>query len=98
GPQTLVDLLSTRRAFATRPCSGLLWWSLRELNPPRLSCKENLLPGGSPNWGGRWELNPREARVTVLCNVPTVTTATLVVHYLDEIWETLLPWSNHSVD
>ncbi len=46
-----------------------------------------LLPparGYAVVWGGRWELNPREARFTVLSNVSAVSTATLVVHYLDE--------------
>ena len=36
------------------------------------------------HWGGRGELNAQENRVTVCPNIPVVSTATLVVHYLDE--------------
>ena len=37
-----------------------------------------------PHWGGRGELNAQENRVTVCPNIPVVSTATLVVHCLDE--------------
>ena len=46
-----------------------------------------LLPparGYAVIWGGRGELNAQENRVTVCPNIPVVSTATLVVHYLDE--------------
>ena len=36
------------------------------------------------HWGGRGELNAQENRVTVCPNIPVVSTATLVVHFLDE--------------
>ena len=36
------------------------------------------------HWGGRGELNAQENRVTVCPNIPVVSTATLVVHYLDD--------------
>ena len=46
-----------------------------------------LLPparGYAVIWGGRGELNAQENRVTVCPNIPVVSTATLVVHYLDD--------------